>query len=195
MQSLSRKLLATLVVLSALGSVTGAATWSALTSETEHGGQTFSAGTVFLSDNDANAALFNLTGQRPGTTTERCLRVTYSGSLGAEVRLFSDSAIGALGPYLNLQITPGTQSGGGFGDCTGFSPDSGGPLFDGTLAGFRGAHGAWTSGLADQGPGSAGTWTANDSVVYRFSVSVKDDDAARNLSTGAHRFILEAQNE
>lgn len=195
MHPFSRKLLATLFVLAALGSVTGAASFSAFESESDNGGQTFSAGTVFVTDNDANAALFNLTGQRPGTTTERCLRVTYSGSIGAEVRLFSDSTIGALGPYLNLKITPGTQSGGGFGDCTGFSPDSGGALFDGTLAGFRSSHGGWANGLGDQGPGAASTWTPNDSVVYRFSISVQNNDAARNTSTGGHRFVVEARSE
>lgn len=195
MRSFSRKLVGTLVLLGVLGSVTGAASWSAFRGESDNSGQTFSAGTVHVTDNDANAALFNLAGQKPGTVTSRCLGVTYSGSLGAEVRLFSDSTIGALGPYLNLTITPGTQTGGGFGDCTGFAADSGGALFDGTLAGFRASHNAWAGGLADQGPGGASTWTTNDTVVYRFSVSVKDDDAARNLSTGSHRFVVEAQAE
>jgi len=139
--------------------------------------------------------MFNLTGQKPGTTTERGIKVNYGGSLGAEVRLHSDSTIGPLGSYLNLTVTPGSQAGGAFPDCTGFTPDSSGALFDGTLAGFRTAHSSWATGLADQGPAGAATWAENDAVVYRFAVSVRDDDAARNLTTGTHRFLVEARNE
>jgi hypothetical protein len=193
--NLTRKLLASLLVLSALGGLSGAASLSAFLSESDNQGQTFAAGTVNVSDDDVNAAMFNLSGQKPGTTTERCIRVTSSGSLGAEVRLHSDSNVGALGPYLNLTITPGTSSGGTFPSCASFTPDSSGALYDGTLAGFRSAHSSWATGLIDEGPGAATNWTANDSVVYRFAVSVRDDDAALNLSTGTHRFLVEARNE
>lgn len=193
--TLTRKLLATLFVLSLLGGLSGAASLSAFRSESDNQGQTFAAGTVHVGDDDVNAAMFNLAGQKPGTTTDRCLEVTYSGSLAAEVRLHSDSSIGALGPYLNLTITPGTRGSGSFPGCGDFQPDPSGPLFDGTVAGFRSAHSNWATGLADQGPGAASTWAENDSVVYRFEVSVRDDDAARNLSTGPHRYLVEARSE
>ena len=175
--------------------LSGAASLSAFHSETESVGQTFAAGTVDVTDNDVNAAMFSLTGQKPGTVTERCLKVTYSGSLGAEVRLHTDSTIGTLGPYLNLTITPGTQASSTYPDCTGFVADSGGALFTGTLSGFASTHSNWAGGLADQGPGSATTWANGDTVVYRFSVSVQDDDAAANKNTGSHRFLVEARNE
>lgn len=191
----SRKLLASLLVLSALGGLSGAASLSAFFSSSDNQGQTFAAGTVHVSDDDVNAAMFDLTSQKPGTTTERCIRVTYDGSLGAEVRLHTDSTIGGLGPYLNLTITPGTGSGGAFPSCASFTPDSAGPLYNGTLAAFRSTHSSWATGLVDQGPGAAATWTTNDSVVYRFAVSVQDNDAARNQSTGSHRFLMEARNE
>lgn len=194
MESLPRKLLSTLVVLALLGGLAGASSQAAFFSRSDNSGQSFSTGTVHLSDNDSNAALFNLSGQKPGTVSERCITVTYGGSLPAEVRLHSDSQIGALGPYLNLTIASGSQTGGGFGDCTGFSPDAGAPLFDGTLAGVRSSHESWATGLSDQGPGSQTSWAQGDSVVYRFSVSVRDNDAARNSSTGSHRYLFEARS-
>jgi len=193
--TITRKLLATLLALGVLGGLSGAASLSAFRSDSDNVGQTFAAGTVHISDDDVNVAMFNLAGQKPGATSERCIRVTYAGSLGAEVRLHTDSAIGALGPYLNLTITPGSQSSSAFPSCTGFSPGAEGALFDGTLAGFGGAYSNWATGLVDQGPGAASTWAEGDSVVYRFTVSVRDDDAARNLSTGTHRFLVEARNE
>ncbi len=191
----TRKILASLLVLSLLGGLSGAVSLSAFNSRSDNMGQTFAAGTVQISDDDVDAAMFNLTGQKPGTTTERCIRVTYGGSLGAQVKLYSDSSIGALGPHLNLTITPGTQASSAFPSCAGFTAGAEGALFDGTLAGFAGSHSDWATGLADPGPGAAATWAQGDSVVYRFSVSVRDDDAARNLSTGAHRFLMEARSE
>ncbi len=149
MHPASGRLLSTFLVLVLLGAIAGAASFSAFSGQSDNQGTTFAAGTVQVSDDDSGTAMFNLTGAKPGTIIQKCLKVTYGGSLSAQVRLFSDSTIGALGPYLNLTITPG--SGGSFGDCVGFAPDAGGALFDGTLEGFRNTHSSWTSGLATGG--------------------------------------------
>ena len=196
MTGLVRKLLCSLLVLSALGGLAGGGTFSNFRSDSAADGSTYAAGTVAVSDNDAGAALYTLSGLEPGTLTERCIKVTYSGTLDGEVRMYTDSSLGALAPYLDLTITPGTQSGTpAFGSCTNFTPDAGGALFEGTLASFGAAHSSWASGLADAGPAGAASWSAGQSVVYRVGVAVRDDDAAANKSTGAHRFVFEARNQ
>lgn len=195
MSDVVRKALTTLLVLSCLTALVGGSTVSSFTSDSANDGSTYAAGTVAVSDNDADQSLYTLTGLEPGSTTERCIKVTYEGTLDGQVRLYTDSAVGALGPYLNLTITPGGQTGTpAFGSCTNFTPDAGGALFTGTLAGFASAHGSWASGLVDQGPGGSAAWSAGGSAVYKVAVSVKDDDAAANKSTGAHRFVFEARN-
>lgn len=196
MSGLVRKLLCSLVVLSVLGGLVGGGTFSNFQSDSAADGSTYAAGTVSVSDNDAGAALYTLSGLEPGMLTERCIKVTYSGTLDGEVRLHTDSSLGALASYLDLTITPGTQSGQpAFGSCTSFTPDAGGALFTGTLASFASAHSSWASGLADPGPAAATSWSAGQSVVYKVGVAVRDDDAAANKSTGAHRFIFEARNQ
>lgn len=196
--STPRRVLATLLVLSLMGAVTGGTTLSALASDTDNAGNTFAAGSVNIADNDGGGSspLYNLTGKEPGQGAQRCIKVTYGGTLNGEVRLYTDSALGALGPYTDITITPGTQSGSpAFASCAGFTPDPGGNLFSGTLSGFRTAHSDWATGLADAGPGNATSWTPGDSVVYRYRVTVADDDAAVNKTTGTHRFVWEGQNK
>ena len=196
--STPRKVLATLLVLTLMGAVTGGATLSALASETENAGNTFAAGSVAITDNDGGPSnpLYNLSALEPGQGAERCIKVTYNGTLNGTVRLYTDSTIGSLGTQANLTITPGTQSGSpAFPSCAGFTPDSGGNLFNGTLAGFRTAHNNWATGLADAGPGNATSWTAGNTVVYRYRITVTDDDTVVNKSSGAHRFVWEGQNQ
>lgn len=41
-----------------------------------------------LSDNDSNTALFNATNLTPNSAGERCIAVTYTGSLAATVKLY-----------------------------------------------------------------------------------------------------------
>ena len=44
--------------------------------------------------------------------------------------------IGALGPYVNLKIEPGTQVTPSFPSCTGFVADATGAIFDAALSTF-----------------------------------------------------------
>ena len=194
--STPRKILATLLVLTLMGAVTGGATVSALQSSTESAGNTFAAGSVGISDNDGSGALYSVSSLEPGQGVEKCIKVTYNGSLSGEVRMYTDSSIGALGSQLDVQITPGTQTGSpSFPSCAGFTPDAGGNLFSGTLATFASTYGAWGSGLVDDGPAATTSWTTGNSVVYRLRVTAADDNTVVNKTTGAHRFVFEGRNE
>ncbi len=197
-RSLSRtgRALATLAVIGAAGSVAGVGAFSAFSSTTTNAGNSFTAGSVILADNDADAAMYVLTNQKPGVTTDKCITVTYTGSLDADVKLYTGSTIGSLGPYVNLTITRGTQTAPTFPSCTGFTADVDTPtLFSGTLAGFKTAHPDYANGLASY-PTGATKWTSAAGVVaYRFSVGVADVDAAQGLTTGSHDFVWQARNQ
>src|SRR5690606_28352779 len=83
----------------------------------------------------------------PGDGETRCVVVTSTGSLPAEVRMYGTgaAATNGLADSILLTITEGT--GGSFGDCSGFTPGT--VLFDGTLAQFAAAAGAYAEGLGD----------------------------------------------
>jgi Camelysin metallo-endopeptidase len=57
----------------------------------------FATGTVTLSNNAPAGVLFNVTGMKPGDSNNACVNVTYSGSLGSDVRLYLTSLTGSTG--------------------------------------------------------------------------------------------------
>src|SRR5690349_6958672 len=136
----TRKLMLSLLVVAVLGSVAAFGVFAAFSQTTVNSGNSFAAGTVTIGDNDAGSALYNVSNRKPGDTVTSCIRVTYSGTLASDVHLYTPDVIGAIGPYVNLTIDAGSQPAASFPSCTGFSPDAGGPLFNGTLAGFATAH-------------------------------------------------------
>jgi predicted ribosomally synthesized peptide with SipW-like signal peptide len=75
-----RKTLVTLLVLGVVGTLAGVGTFSAFSSTTDNTGNTFAAGTVYIGDNDAGSAMYNVTNQAPGAVTTKCIRLTYTGS-------------------------------------------------------------------------------------------------------------------
>lgn len=182
---LARNLLSTVVVLGLLLAAVGVTVFSAYTSVTSNDGNSFTAGSIQLTDNDGGSALFNVNGFTPGDSFRRCLRVNYTstGGVQSEIRLFGTTT-GTLGDFLDLEIRRGTvPAGTPFGDCTGFIPESADPLGHGpgvilqggTLADFPdNAAGA----LVDP----AGTWANGDSVVYEIRLDVQNDNAAMGLS-------------
>lgn len=189
-----RKVLITVIVVAVLGSIAGYATYSAFSSSTTVGASSFTAGTVELGSNDAGDALYSLENQKPGDVDNSCIRVTYTGSLDSDVKLFTADSVGALGRYLNLTITPGTQSSSTFPSCDGFTPDGSGAIFNGTLQDFVSTHKTWATGLRDN-PGNSSAWSTGDAVVYRFALTLADTDDAQGLTTGSHRFTFEARNQ
>jgi hypothetical protein len=191
------KLLRSLGVVVAVGSLAAFGVFSAFTSETDNPGNTVTAGTVTIEDNDSDTALYSMSDAKPGESTEACIQVTYTGSLDSDVRLYTPSTIGDLGPYVNLTIEPGDQTSVNFSDCTDFVPDAGGAIFDDTLSNFASTHDSWTEGLADY-PGDSGTeWATSDAVVYRVTATVDSEapDSAQGDSTDSHILRWEAQNQ
>ncbi|MDQ3740272.1 MAG: CalY family protein [Actinomycetota bacterium] len=191
--SRTKSLLRSLLAIGAAGAIAAFGTFSAFSSTTDNPGNEIDAGTVALSDNDAGSALYDVDAAHPGTTVDRCITVTYNGDLDSDVKVYLPDAVGALGQYVNVTLTAGTDPTPSYGDCTGFVAAAGPPLYTGTLAALRTAHSGWGNGL-DTSPEGASEWTPSDEVTYRLQLTMQDDNDAQGLGTGAHRIMWEARN-
>ena len=138
-----------------------------------------SSASVDLTDNDSTTAMFqNVTGLMPGATEQRCIDVTYSGTVDPRpVRLYAAGApTGTLAPYLDVTVQVGSDPTPSFGDCGGFV--SAGTLWTGTLADFASTHGSYAAGISSWDPGGV-----SDTRTFRFALSVQDTAAAEGLTT------------
>jgi hypothetical protein len=188
--SVRSKLLASVALVGLLLAGVAAVVQSAFTSTLRNSGNTFEAGSITLSGSvDRSTALFDLTGVKPGPVASRCIKVTYAskGGLASTVKIHGTTT-GALGPHLRMKITrgnfPGAPPAGG--SCTGFTPSSGIPLYDGTLTNLPAS---WTSGVLDTDV----NWTDGEAAVYRIDVDLADNDDAQG-ATATHELVFEARN-
>ena len=190
------KVLLTALCVGALGSLAAMGVFGAFSSTTTNAGNTITAGTVAIADNDAGAAMYSLSAAKPGESVSRCIKVTYTGTLDSDVRIYTTSTIGSLGQYVDLTITPGTQATPSFPSCTGFTADASGALYTGTLQNFGSTKNSYATGVADY-PGSGTKWAASESVVYQVTATLQSSapDAAQGLTTGSHAFTWEARNQ
>lgn len=184
-----RKLLLTLLVVGVVGSLATLGTFSAFSSTTSNTGNSFAAGTVTLGDNDADGVLYSVSNQKPGVNTVKCIKLTYTGSLDATVKLYTNSTINASASNMNLTIDKGTSDTSTFPNCGVFNLEA--TIYNGTLKAFD-ANNSYANGVAAF-PGGATKWVATDTLVYRFTVSVTD--AGAGATSGSHNFIWEAQNQ
>jgi len=189
----ARKLLLTALVVGSLSALIGLGTYSAFTATTTNSGNNISSGTVKIDQHTGATTLYNVTNQKPGDSTTKCLRVNYSGSITASaVKLYVSSGI-TNGTQYNLEI----QRGSGLTtldntmSCAGFNQTS--VAYNGDLGSFGANYGAGVDGKA-----SAATWATNDTVDYRFIISQNDDTTPNAhtsaLSSGSHTFTWEARS-
>jgi hypothetical protein len=137
------------------------------------------AAAVDLTDNDSGTAMFaNVTGLMPGVNTDRCIDVTYTGTVDPTAVLIYINAAptGTLGPYLNLTIDIGADTADAYRSCTSFISSA--TLYNGTLSNFASTYSGYASGLSTWDPtGSPETRT------FRFRLSVQNDPAAEGLTS------------
>jgi hypothetical protein len=187
------KLALALIATGLIAAASGGATFAAFARVTQNDNDSYSAGTVTLSDNDAGSVMWDVSNQRPTSAAiVRCVRVTFTGSLTAGVRLYTTTASSALDPYLSVTVEKGSMPVGTvFPNCTGFVSEATiSPT--GTLQAFKAARTGWASGLP-AAPGAQTSWATGDSLVYRFTVQVQNTLAAQGL-TALVAFTWEAQN-
>ena len=192
-----RKILISVALLALVGAAVGFGTFSAFSSTTSNSGNTFAAGTVYLTDNDAGAAMYNVSAGAPGTNVVKCIKLTYGGTLPADVKLYTTSSVNSIANQIDLTIEKGTSSGNpAFPGCGTFSAES--TVYSGTLGAFASAQNSYANGVGAS-PGSQTAWNQNDTLVYRFTLTLQDDNSANGgatpLTTGAHAFTWEARNQ
>ena len=192
-----RRLLLSALVLAGLVAVSGAATYSAFSSQTSNTGNSFAAGTVLITDNDLGTAMLALSNAKPGDNDTSCILLTYSGTLDSTVRLYGTVA-GGLAPYLTLTVTRGTDSAPSFDSCASFSADptdyigaGAGVIYQAALSAFPATY---ATGLVDPTSGSPESWTASEVHSYRFVVTLVNDNNAQGQNATA-AFTWEAQNQ
>jgi len=186
--STARKLLLTALVLGALGGAAGLGAYSAFSGTTSNPGDSFQAGTVTIGDNDAGQALYSVANQKPGDFAEHCIKVTYTGSLPATVKLYRSTFTSGTGldAYIDLSVTKGT---GSQFDCSDFSGST--SVYSGTLSALGTSFG---TGVSLSNASASTTWSQNDAVTYKVRATLQNNNSAQGLVTGTHAFTWEAQN-
>ena len=195
----SGKVLAAAVPLGMLASgvLIWQASYAAFSATTTNPNNTFSAGTVTLTDNrQPSSVMFTPSGLKPGSTGSACIKVTYSGSLAANVKMYlaaadlTTSSSTNLAQYLTIQVDEGSGTATNCSDfaSTGvlYNPTGAGDLTK-TLSAFSTASGAFGSGV---GSISAPTTTTK---TYKITYWLQDNSAAAGMNSTA-KFTWEAQN-
>ena len=190
----ARLLAVTSVVAGLVGSATLVwhASYSAFTSTTTNPGNSWSAGSVVLTDDDSGSAMFTPTGMKPGSTGTHCIAVTSTGNLASTVKLYGAtySTTNSLATYLDVTVTQGT--GGTFASCTGFTPlGSGSSVYSGTLAAFAAASTNFATGQGSWAPTGSGSDTRVFQFVYTLQSATPNSAQGGTAAIG---FTWEAQN-
>jgi predicted ribosomally synthesized peptide with SipW-like signal peptide len=189
-----KKVLLTLLVVGVVLGLIALGVFSAFSATTSNDNNNFRAGSVAISDNHSASALYDVTGAKPGdSSTASCIKVTYTGSLGATVKLYRSAFTSGTGldPYVNLALTKGT---GNATDCSDFTPaGSGSSVYSGTLSALGTSYSSGSAVTLTNSSGSS-TWSQNNAVTYKFVATLADDNNANGKVTGTHSFTWEAQN-
>ncbi|GAA4984078.1 hypothetical protein [Kineococcus glutinatus] len=193
------------VGLLASGLIVHSSSNAAFTATTSTGTNTWTAGTVALTNSSPSASLpwsSNGSGAlKPGTSETKCVVVTYSGSLAANIALYASgyattagSSGGAAGTNLEdqLQFTIDYKTGGDFtstcGSFTASTPAMTLPVTNEAAKAF-GARTAYSAGA------SVSNVASNTIITYRVSYTLSGSatDYAQGDSV-AFNFTWQAQN-
>lgn len=155
-----------------------------------------SSGTVKLTDNDSNGSLYSVAADgvlAPGQSVERCISVTYDGTLPSSVAFYRDPAETITnGAKFTIKVERGTQSSPSFPSCTGFTVES--TAF--AQADLDAFPTTYAGGPTGKSGGAA--WVQGDTVIYRFTLTAKSgatpDGGAATAPTGNHSFKWESRN-
>jgi hypothetical protein len=178
-----------LVTLGILGAslVTWRTSSALFTATTTSGTNSFGTGSVAISDNDSGTALFTVTGMKPGSNGQACIKVSYTGTLASTVRVYGtgETATNQLDQYLTLTIDEGSSAATTFPSCTNFVLGTAN-IFNTTMnllgTTYLTGYGSWAP-------------TTVESRDYRisYSLSAAAPNSTMN-STASVTFTWEAQN-
>jgi hypothetical protein len=122
------------------GSMAMVGSQAAFSGATDNLGNSWTAGTVALTNNKASA-LFTASGVVPGYTEAHCITVTSASTVPTTLSFYVAQGpnTNQLGDNLNLKIEAGSGGTDVGNDCTGFVPAQ--TLHNGTMTGLSGARG------------------------------------------------------
>lgn len=167
MRSSRNKIISSLAALAVIVGAGSYGTFAAFSETASVNGNSFTAGTLDISDGGTTSAIFTLTGLRPGdAAVQKCVRVVNSGSLSFGSLKFYGVQSGVLAGYLQVQVERGTgATGGATADCTGFT---GGSVIvaNGLLSAFP-----TSASPIDEGVDPTG-WGAGQSKSYRITAQL-----------------------
>ena len=177
--------LATPVAVLSAAAIVWHASYAAFSGTTRSSGNSWSTGSVALTDDDAGAARFQASNLVPGATDTKCIKVTATASVPGVVKGYALNAVpSAQGLEDHILITVAEGTGGSFAACTGFT--SAGTLVSNmpltTLATYNDyAHGmgGWAV--------TAGTQTRTYQVTWKFDTTGMTQsqlDALQGSQTG-----------
>ena len=150
---------------------------AAFTATTNNAANSWTAGTVSLTDDDSAAAMFTATGLVPASTGQKCIRVTYGGNVTSAVKLYISANTGVpMQAYIDLVIEEGTGT-GTFASCTGFSSTS--TLYTGTLATAATSNASYASGWSSWSPTGA-TQNRTYRITYTLDAATPDAQQGNN---------------
>lgn len=177
------------VALLASGGMVWAASYSAFSATTVNPTSNWTAGTVALSDDDSDTALFTASNLKPGATGTKCIAVTSTGSLASAVKLYgtSYSTTKDLASNINLKVEQGTGS--TTSSCAGFTGAS--TLYDGTMTAFGTTKTGFATGVGTWTPTGAASETKSYKVTYTLSTTTPDSAQGGTAALG---FTWESQN-
>jgi hypothetical protein len=189
----SKKLVAGLAIPAAVV-VSGALVWqssySAFSATTTNPTNNWTSGTVALSDDDSNTAMFTTaTNLKPGATGTKCIAVTSTGSLASTVKLYGTSyaTTKGLADNINLKVEEGT--GATTASCAGFT--AGSTIFDSTLSSFGTTKTSFGTGVGTWAPTGSASETKSYKVTYTLSATTPDSAQGGSAALG---FTWESQN-
>jgi hypothetical protein len=172
----------------------GALVWqgseAAFTASASNPSNSWASGTVALTNSQPGSALFNVTALVPGNTATKCITVSYTGNVNAEIRMYatSPSASNQLAKDLDLEIsTSAAASGTADPGCTG-SYSWGAPLVT-TLDAFNGKIDYATGTLVPAWTSAAGPQYR----AYKIKYTLNTASNAQTLTAGT-TFTWEARN-
>ena len=196
----SALVLAALLGLALVAAMITRTSQAAFTATTDNTGNYFNAGTVSLSDNDGEAALFAVDGMEPGQTVTDCLVVSYDGTITtpSAVKVYGGGYTDApntgeplsngLSTHLLVTIEDGAL--GTPGDCSTFTAANA-LLTTTSLADFNSANNGYGTGL--------GTWTpttTGETRAFRVTVTLDANTPGTEQGAGTNgvAFVWEVQS-
>ncbi|MDX6228197.1 MAG: hypothetical protein QOI76_1587 [Frankiales bacterium] len=169
--------------------------YAAFSGTTSNPGNSWTAGTVKLTDAANGSAMLSATGLKPGSTGTACIELTYGGSLAAATKLYvasgdlTTTTPSNLAQYLTLKVDEGV---GSAANCSDFVATVNDYNPTGSTAQTLATFASGTTNFAN----GVGAWmpAANGATKnYRFTWTVQDNNAAQGLNATV-TFTWEAQN-